>query len=106
MTAHLIVRSVLTESDARDAFDRWYGEDHMPQAISAFRPNRCWRSWSALDSAVHYANYEFSDIAQVKEMMASSAFKALVDDFSQTWDGKVVRERDVTVTVQHLDTQA
>lgn len=103
MTAHLIVRSVLLDPDARDAFDRWYGEDHLAQAMATFRPDRCWRTWSTLDPSVHYANYEFSDLAKIEQMMSSPAFKILVDDFSQTWDGKVVRERDVTVTVHKLD---
>ena len=106
MTAHLIVRSVLVDPAARDAFDQWYGEDHLVQAMAAFRPDRCWRSWSALDPAVHYANYEFSDIAKVEQMMVTPAFRALVDDFSETWDGQVVRERDVTVTVHVLDAPA
>lgn len=103
MSAHLIVRSVLTDPDARDSFDTWYGEEHMAEAARAFRPVRCWRSWSALNPSVHYANYEFSDLANIEQMMASPAFRALVNDFSQTWDGKVVRERDITVTVQVLE---
>jgi hypothetical protein len=100
MTAQLMVKSTLLDLSARDAFDRWYGEDHMVQAASAFSPKRCWRAWSAIDPAIHYANYEFNNLDEITDMMASEAFQTLVSDFSSTWDGRVVRSRDISVTVQ------
>lgn len=103
MTAHLTVRSTLIDPTVRDAFDRWYGEDHLPQAAESFKPLRCWRTWSKLNPAIHYAFYEYSDQGKIDEMMSSETFANLVEDFSQTWDGKVVRDRDVTTTVQMLD---
>lgn len=102
MTAQLMVKSTLLDLSARDAFDRWYGEDHMIQAASAFSPERCWRAWSTIDPAIHYANYEFSDLDKITDMMASETFVALVNDFSSTWNGRVVRTRDITVTVQTI----
>ncbi|WP_147366917.1 hypothetical protein [Aurantiacibacter zhengii] len=103
MTAQLMVKSTLIDPNARDAFDQWYGEDHLPQAARAFSPSRCWRAWSDQDPTIHYAFYEFAEPSQIADMMASRTFADLVDDFSQKWDGKVIRVRDVTTRVQLID---
>lgn len=100
MPAHLIVRSQILDPAIRDAFDDWYGDKHVPEAVAAFRPSRCWRSWSRIDPMIHYAFYEFANEDEIGAMMASDTFRAMVDDLSQTWAGKVTRERDVTVTAQ------
>lgn len=105
MPAHLLVRSVVPDVQDRTAFDRWYGEDHMAEAIRVFAPARCWRSWSEIDPAVHYAFYEFEAVEDVQAMMATAAFAAMVDDFTRTWDGKVTRARDVIHSVQLVEKQ-
>jgi hypothetical protein len=100
MTAHLIVRSTVADAADRLEFDRWYGETHMPEAVAAFHPVRSWRSWSALDLAVHYAFYEFSEKGDLEAMMKTDEFKAMVADFTRKWGGKVSRVRDVVIAVQ------
>jgi hypothetical protein len=100
MVAHMIVRSTVPEVEVREAFDRWYGEEHVAQAVAMFHPSRCWRSWSTIDPSVHYANYEFENVAEIEAMMAADTFKEMVAAFTRMWEGKVTRERDVTVAVQ------
>ncbi|MDB5713648.1 MAG: hypothetical protein JWO15_1045 [Sphingomonadales bacterium] len=103
MSAHLIVRAIVADSRHRRDFDTWYRDDHMAQVIEHFDLVRCWRSWSVLDPSVHYACYEFSDIADLQAMMNTATFSELVEDFSRTWDGKVTRERDLIASVQVHD---
>jgi hypothetical protein len=105
MIAHLIVRAIVPSEGDRSPFDTWYADDHMAAVIEQFRPLRCWRSWSTLDASIHYACYEFPDLQQLREMMLTDEFARLVDDFSQTWDGKVTRTRDVVAATQYYAEQ-
>lgn len=100
MLAHLIVRATVPNPDDRDAFDTWYAEDHMAAVIATFRPLRCWRLWSIVDAAVHYACYEFESLDHLSAMMETAAFANLVADFTGTWGGRVTRERDVVLACQ------
>jgi hypothetical protein len=49
MTALFIVRAVVADSGEREAFDRWYEQEHLPQAAAAFQAVRAWRGWSEVD---------------------------------------------------------
>jgi hypothetical protein len=42
MTALFIVRAEKDSGD-REAFDRWYEQEHLPQAAAAFKAVRAWR---------------------------------------------------------------
>lgn len=97
------MRAVVADPAHRTGFDAWYRDDHMAKVRRVFSPLRAWRSWSTLDPSVHYANYEFDALENVHSMMATPAFRDLVNDFSQRWDGKVKRTRDVVVTVDPAD---
>ena len=98
MIAHLIVSSTVPAVADRKSFDVWYGEDHMAAVIAQFSPRRCWRSWSTVNPEIHYAFYEFETLDRLQQIMATAIFADLVEDFTATWDGKVTRTRDVTVT--------
>jgi hypothetical protein len=37
MTALFIVRAVVADAGEREAFDRWYEQEHLPQAAAASR---------------------------------------------------------------------
>jgi hypothetical protein len=91
--AYFIVRSVV-EPPLRQRFDRWYSEDHLPAALNEFKAEKCWRFWSALDAGVHYAAYQFADMARLDAALASDGFKALVAEFDAAWPHGVSRTRD------------
>ena len=59
MTAVFMVRAQIADEGMKKAFDLWYQEEHLPDALQAFGARRAWRGWSDVDPRVHYAWYEF-----------------------------------------------
>jgi len=51
---------------------------------------------------VHYAFYEFDDLARAKAIQGSDALKRLVADFDRTWGDKVTRTRDFVEVIQAI----
>lgn len=100
MTAWFIVRAKVVDGSDKPAFDRWYREEHLPDAVKAFSARRAWRGWSDIDSLVHYAVYEFDTLEQARALPGSDAMKRLVAEFDRVWGAKVVRERDRVEVVQ------
>ena len=78
--AYFMVRSVV-EEPLRQKFDHWYSTHHLPMALNDFKAEKCWRFWSAADAGVHYAVYQFSDMAKLDAALKSHAFKGLVADY-------------------------
>lgn len=101
MTAHFMVRAQVLDASIRKDFDRWYAE-HLPEALKGFKARRAWRGWSALEPNVHYAFYEFDDLARAKAIQGSDALKRLVADFDRTWGDKVTRTRDFVEVIQAI----
>jgi hypothetical protein len=99
MTAYFIVRALVIETSVKQDFDRWY-EVHLKDALKGFKARRAWRGWSAVDANVHYAFYEFEDLARAKAIQGTPALKELVADFDRTWGNKVTRTRDFVEIVQ------
>jgi hypothetical protein len=97
--AYLMVRAQVTSESDRAKFDQWYGAHHLPLAIDKFRAEKGWRFWSRSDPSVHYALYQFKDVAAVRRSLESPDFKVLVDDFDQAWP-HVPRTRDLIEAVQ------
>jgi hypothetical protein len=102
MTAYFIVRAKVVDAALKDDFDRWYQDEHLPDALKAFKARRAWRGWSAVDPLVHYAYYEFDDMARAQAIQGSDALKRLVAEFDRVWGDKVTRSRDVVEVVQTL----
>ena len=100
MTAIFMVRAQLVDSSVRNEFDRWYREEHLPDAHKGFAARHAWRGWSAVDASVHYAFYEFEDLARAQAIQGSEAFKRLVADFDRAWGKKVTRSRDFVEIIQ------
>jgi len=44
---------------------------------------------------VHYAVYQFSDMARLDAALKSEGFKGLVADFDKSWPSGVTRTRDM-----------
>jgi hypothetical protein len=95
MKACFMVRAVVADAADRPAFDRWYEEEHLPDAVRAFGATRGWRGWSRSDPAVHYAFYEFPDLASAEAILGSPAMRALVAEFDRAWGARVTRTRDI-----------
>jgi len=103
MTAYFMVRAQVKDASVRDEFDRWYQEEHLPDALNGFNARRAWRGWSALDASVHHAFYEFDDLARAQAILGSAALKRLVAEFDRAWGDKVARSRDFVEVIQTAD---
>src|SRR5215203_3922360 len=75
MTALFIVRAEVNDPGDREAFDRWYEQEHLPQAAAAFQAIRAWRGWSELNPEIHIAFYEFPDLTAAQMVLDSDTFK-------------------------------
>ena len=101
MTAYLIVRAEVDPA-VRDAFDAWYRDEHLPDAVEAFGAAGAWRGWSDVNDNVHIAFYEFADLADVNRVMASDALGRMIGEFDRHWQGKVTRTREVVEAIQSI----
>ena len=101
ITEFLIVRAEVDPA-ARDAFDTWYQNEHLPDAVKAFSAAGAWRGWSDLDDNVHIAFCEFADLAEVNRVMASDGFKQTIGEFDRHWQGKVTRTHEVVESIQAI----
>lgn len=95
MSAWFVVRAQLADPSVKDAFDRWYRDEHLPEAVRDFKARRGWRGWSALDPMVHYAYYEFDALEQAQAVPGSGAIQRLIAEFDRAWGDKVARTRDI-----------
>jgi hypothetical protein len=102
MSAIFIVRAKVVDAAVKDAFDRWYQDEHLPDALKAFGARRAWRGWSGMDASVHYAVYEFDDEKRLRALPGSEAFKRLAAEFDRAWGDKVVRTRDIVQVAQRI----
>ena len=101
MTAYLIVRAEVDPA-VRDAFDAWYRDEHLPDAVDAFSAVGAWRGWSDVDENVHMAFYEFENLADVNRVMESAALNRLIAEFDRNWQGRVTRTREVVESIQRI----
>jgi hypothetical protein len=99
--ATFIVRAVVA-ADQRDRFDHWYSTDHLPRALKDFKAEKAWRGWSKAEEGVHYAFYEFGNMARLDAALKSDAFKALVADFDRNFPQGVSRTRDILTLAEEL----
>jgi hypothetical protein len=104
MPAYFIVRAKVLDAAVKDDFDRWYRDEHLPDALKAFNARRAWRGWSAVDATVHHAFYEFDDLARAQAIQGSEALKRLIAEFDRVWGDKVTRSRDVVEVTQTMGT--
>jgi hypothetical protein len=94
-----VVRAVVPDADQRAAFDAWYRDEHLPQAMKVFQAEKGSRFWSEADPSVHQATYQFDDRAAVDRAVNSAGMKALVADFDHAWP-TVTRTREIFRLVQ------
>lgn len=101
MTAYLIVRAEVAEAD-REAFDRWYETEHLPDAVKAFGALSAERGWSDVTPGVHTAFYEFADLARVQAISQSPQIKSMIAEFDRVWQDRVQRSREIVEIKQKL----
>jgi hypothetical protein len=94
MPAYLVVRAVVAETDRRD-FDAWYRNEHLPDALTAFNAQNAWRAWSRTDPSMHYAFYQFADVAAAEAVGTSPAIRTLIAEFDARWGTRVTRTREI-----------
>jgi hypothetical protein len=97
--AYFMVRAQVVSMSDRAKFDHWYGTNHLPLAMEKLCAEKSWRFWSRSDPSVHYALYQFSDVATLRGRLESPDFKLLVADFDAAWP-HVTRSRDLIELVQ------
>jgi hypothetical protein len=97
--AYFMVRAQVANEPDRAKFDQWYATHHLPLAMNEFHAEKGWRFWSRSDPSVHYALYQFKDMATLRNSLESPGFKMLVADFDEAWP-QVTRSRDLIETVQ------
>ena len=96
MTAtYLVVRATLANLRDRLAFDDWYQQEHLPDAMKAFGVRSAWRAWSQTDPAVHCAFYRFASLEDAASATTGPMMQALIAAFDRSWGGKVTRTREV-----------
>jgi hypothetical protein len=94
MAACFMVRARIGADVAKQDFERWYRDEHLPDALKTFKAKRAWRAWSDVDPSVHYAFYEFDSMANARAIEGSAGLKRLVADFDRAWGERVVRSRE------------
>ena len=99
-----IVRAVVGVTD-RVAFDEWYEDEHLSEALIVFGADQAWRAWSEVESGVHYAYYTFSTIEAAVSILSSSALENLIKKFDEVWGDRVSRSRDVIEVKQCIGQQ-
>ncbi len=98
-TSFFLVRAVVAES-LRDKFDHWYSTDLLPKALVIFKAEKAWRFWSVAEEGVHYAVYQFADMAQLDAAMKSAGLKTLIAEFDAAFPQGVTRTRDIVTLVE------
>jgi acetate kinase len=101
--AFFVVRATVADASKRAAFDKWYHNEHLPDAAKSFGIDKAWRSWSVSDPSVHVASYQFADQAALDRAMSGDDMKRLVADFNRDWPD-VTRTREVFVLAEELST--
>src|SRR5436190_23084856 len=102
MPAYLFVRAEITDPRDKEPFDRWYQDEHLPQAVAAFHPVRAWRGWSEVNPLLHFAFYEYAELSTIQAAIKSEAMIGLTSEFDRMWGTRVPRAREVVVCTQML----
>jgi hypothetical protein len=97
--AYFMVRAQVPSESDRAKFDQWYATHHLSLAIEKFCAEKGWRCWSRSDPSVHYAFYQFNNMAALRQALDGPGFKLLVADFDQAWPS-IARSRDMIEVVQ------
>lgn len=93
--ACFMVRAVVAAEADRAAFDKWYADEHLPDAVRMFGARSARRGWSLTDPSVHYAIYDFADAAALRAATGPETLNRLVAEFDRVWGDRVTRTREM-----------
>ena len=99
--AYFVVRATVADPAKRQAFDKWYSREHMPDAVKSFGVQKAWRFWSLTDPSLHQAIYQFTDEASLDRAMKGEELKRLVADFNRDWPD-ITRTRELLVLAEEF----
>jgi len=99
MPIFFIVRATIPDPAQRAAFDTWYAEEHLPDAVKSFGAQKAWRFWSESDPSVHQATYQFADRAALDHGTRPENMTRLVADFDKAWPA-IKRSREIMTLAQ------
>jgi hypothetical protein len=102
--AYFVVRATVSDPAKRQAFDKWYQTEHLPDAAKSFGVNKAWRFWSLSDPAIHQATYQFADPASLDRAIKCEDMKRLVADFNRDWPD-VSRTRETFVLAEEFSAE-
>jgi hypothetical protein len=100
-TSLFIVRATIADPARRAAFDDWYRNALLPDAVKAFGAQRAWRCWSDTESSQHIATYQFADRAALDHGTRPEVMRRLVADFDRDWPG-IPRTREIMTLVEEI----
>ncbi len=106
MAALFMVRAVVADAADRAAFDTWYAQEHLPDAIRAFGIRKAWRAWSRIDPSVHCAFYQFDSVAAAEAATSPQALQPLIAEFDRRWGSRVTRSRDILDVVDEQESKS
>ena len=96
-----VVRAIVSDPAKRGAFDAWYRNEHLPDAVKAFGVAKAWRFWSVSDPALHQATYQFADQAALHRALGGEALKTLVAEFDRAWPD-IKRTREILLLAEEF----
>ncbi len=88
MAAYLIVEAEV-EEESREAFDLWYENEHLPDAIKAFEAEGPSAAGAMLPQVFISLFTKFPNLERARAIASSEAIKTLIAEFDRLWDGKV-----------------
>jgi len=98
--AIFVVRSTVADPAKRTAFNKWYQDELLPDAVKSFRVKKASRFWSLSDPAIHQATYHFDDEAALERAMKEEV-QRLIDKFVRDWPD-VPRVRETFMLAQEF----
>src|SRR5262249_44583538 len=96
---YFIVRAIVADPAQRAAFDKWYADEHLPDAPTRFGAQKAWRFWSETDPTAHQATYQFADRAALDRGTRPENMTRLVADFDKAWP-HIKRSREIMTLAQ------
>lgn len=99
---YFVVRAIIPDPANRPAFDRWYQDEHLPDAMKAFGIAHAFRAWNRTDPSVHCAFYEFPSVAAAEAATPPAVLAPLIAEFDRHWLGKVTRSREIFEMVHEI----
>ena len=101
MRVYLVVKSFIPQNLVQE-FDKWYHQEHLPEAKKAFNAISAFRGWSIDSTNVHHAYYQFKNQLKANEVLEGENLKKMIDVYDKKWSKKITRTREVIKIFQKI----